>query len=112
MFKVDVNVGRLIPSRADKPRLRISGARDAYTYLPESVRKFPNAPELADRMRPTLVELAHLPSARQIAAELNRRGIKSATGAEWSSKTVSRLQQRLGLADQPGDQERWVETTI
>jgi demethylmenaquinone methyltransferase/2-methoxy-6-polyprenyl-1,4-benzoquinol methylase len=29
----------------------ISGARDAYTYLPESVRKFPDAPELADRMR-------------------------------------------------------------
>jgi demethylmenaquinone methyltransferase/2-methoxy-6-polyprenyl-1,4-benzoquinol methylase len=29
----------------------ISGARDAYTYLPESVRKFPDAPELAGRMR-------------------------------------------------------------
>jgi demethylmenaquinone methyltransferase/2-methoxy-6-polyprenyl-1,4-benzoquinol methylase len=29
----------------------ISGARDAYTYLPESVRKFPDAGELADRMR-------------------------------------------------------------
>ena len=29
----------------------ISGARDAYTYLPESVRKFPDAPELAVRMR-------------------------------------------------------------
>ena len=29
----------------------LSGARDAYTYLPESVRKFPDAPELADRMR-------------------------------------------------------------
>jgi demethylmenaquinone methyltransferase/2-methoxy-6-polyprenyl-1,4-benzoquinol methylase len=29
----------------------ISGARDAYTYLPESVRRFPDAPELADRMR-------------------------------------------------------------
>ncbi len=29
----------------------ISGARDAYTYLPESVRKFPDAPDLADRMR-------------------------------------------------------------
>jgi demethylmenaquinone methyltransferase/2-methoxy-6-polyprenyl-1,4-benzoquinol methylase len=29
----------------------ISGAPDAYTYLPESVRKFPDAPELADRMR-------------------------------------------------------------
>jgi demethylmenaquinone methyltransferase/2-methoxy-6-polyprenyl-1,4-benzoquinol methylase len=29
----------------------ISGARDAYTYLPESVRKFPDAPELVSRMR-------------------------------------------------------------
>jgi demethylmenaquinone methyltransferase/2-methoxy-6-polyprenyl-1,4-benzoquinol methylase len=29
----------------------ISGARDAYTYLPESVRKFPDAPALADVMR-------------------------------------------------------------
>ena len=28
----------------------LSGARDAYTYLPESVRKFPVAPELSDRM--------------------------------------------------------------
>ncbi len=29
----------------------ITGARDAYTYLPASVSKFPGAPELADRMR-------------------------------------------------------------
>jgi demethylmenaquinone methyltransferase/2-methoxy-6-polyprenyl-1,4-benzoquinol methylase len=29
----------------------ISGSRDAYTYLPESVRKFPIAPELATMMR-------------------------------------------------------------
>ena len=28
----------------------ISGAPDAYTYLPESVRKFPDAPELARKM--------------------------------------------------------------
>ncbi len=28
----------------------VSGAPDAYTYLPESVRKFPNAPELAAMM--------------------------------------------------------------
>jgi len=28
----------------------VSGARDAYTYLPESVEKFPDAPELAIRM--------------------------------------------------------------
>jgi DNA invertase Pin-like site-specific DNA recombinase len=55
------------------------------------------ADELAERMKPILTELAHLPSARQIAAELNRRGIKSATGGQWSSKTVCRLQDRLGL---------------
>ncbi len=29
----------------------LTGSRDAYTYLPESVRKFPDAPELADMMR-------------------------------------------------------------
>jgi Recombinase len=55
------------------------------------------ADELAERMKPILTELAHLPSARQIAAELNRRGIMSATGGQWSSKTVGRLQDRLGL---------------
>ncbi|HME10496.1 MAG TPA: class I SAM-dependent methyltransferase [Bryobacteraceae bacterium] len=31
----------------------ISGSRDAYTYLPESVRKFPGAELLADQMRET-----------------------------------------------------------
>src|SRR5258708_16781184 len=29
----------------------ISGSREAYTYLPESIRKFPNAPQLAQAMR-------------------------------------------------------------
>jgi demethylmenaquinone methyltransferase/2-methoxy-6-polyprenyl-1,4-benzoquinol methylase len=29
----------------------VSGSRDAYTYLPESVRKFPTAPELAAMMQ-------------------------------------------------------------
>jgi demethylmenaquinone methyltransferase/2-methoxy-6-polyprenyl-1,4-benzoquinol methylase len=29
----------------------ISGSSDAYTYLPESVRKFPEAAELAEQMR-------------------------------------------------------------
>jgi len=29
----------------------VSGSRDAYRYLPESVRKFPNATELAEKMR-------------------------------------------------------------
>jgi demethylmenaquinone methyltransferase/2-methoxy-6-polyprenyl-1,4-benzoquinol methylase len=29
----------------------ISGSKDAYKYLPESVRKFPDADKLAERMR-------------------------------------------------------------
>jgi len=29
----------------------VSGSREAYTYLPESVQRFPNAEELAERMR-------------------------------------------------------------
>jgi demethylmenaquinone methyltransferase/2-methoxy-6-polyprenyl-1,4-benzoquinol methylase len=29
----------------------LSGSREAYRYLPESVGKFPTAPELADDMR-------------------------------------------------------------
>jgi hypothetical protein len=54
-------------------------------------------------MGPILAELAHLPSARQIAAELNRRGIKSATGGQWSSKTVTRLRERLTRNPNPSD---------
>jgi demethylmenaquinone methyltransferase / 2-methoxy-6-polyprenyl-1,4-benzoquinol methylase len=40
-------------SRAILPTLggMISGSKDAYTYLPESVRKFPDADGLADQMR-------------------------------------------------------------
>ncbi len=40
-------------SRAVLPRIGgwISGSREAYSYLPESVRKFPNADELANQMR-------------------------------------------------------------
>jgi demethylmenaquinone methyltransferase / 2-methoxy-6-polyprenyl-1,4-benzoquinol methylase len=40
-------------SRAILPAIggMISGSKDAYTYLPESVRKFPNADGLAQQMR-------------------------------------------------------------
>jgi len=50
--------------------------------------------ELADRMRPVMEELAEL-SAHQAAAELNRRGIESATGGKWYPTTVLRLRERL-----------------
>jgi demethylmenaquinone methyltransferase/2-methoxy-6-polyprenyl-1,4-benzoquinol methylase len=40
-------------SRNILPRLggALSGSKDAYSYLPESVRKFPGAEELAEKMR-------------------------------------------------------------
>ena len=40
-------------SRAILPTIggMISGSKDAYTYLPESVRKFPDAEGLANQMR-------------------------------------------------------------
>jgi len=40
-------------SKAILPRIGgwISGSKEAYSYLPESVRKFPGAPQLADEMR-------------------------------------------------------------
>jgi demethylmenaquinone methyltransferase / 2-methoxy-6-polyprenyl-1,4-benzoquinol methylase len=43
----DVYCGRILPWIGGL----VSGAPDAYTYLPESVRKFPAAPELAEDMR-------------------------------------------------------------
>ena len=44
-----------------------------------SERSQREAQELADQMKPVMEELAAL-SAHKTAAELNRRGIKSATG--------------------------------
>lgn len=54
----------------------ISGSRDAYTYLPESVRKFPSAERLADHMRETgfeSVEFERL-TAGVVALHLGVRG--------------------------------------
>ena len=59
-----------------------------------SERSQREADELADKMRPVMEELATL-SAHKVAAELNRRGIKSATGGQWYPATVLRLRERL-----------------
>jgi DNA invertase Pin-like site-specific DNA recombinase len=48
----------------------------------------------AQRMRPVMRELADL-SARQAAAELNRRKIPTATGGQWYTATVIRLRRRI-----------------
>jgi DNA invertase Pin-like site-specific DNA recombinase len=90
---------RALISTRTKEGLKAAKARGArlggWTAGSEASRK--QADDLAARMRPVLLELSHLPSARQMAAELNRRGIKSATGGQWSSKTVTRLLDRLDL---------------
>lgn len=52
------------------------------------------ADALAERMRPAMAEFAHL-SANAAAAELNKRGIKSATGGKWFAATVIKLRERL-----------------
>jgi DNA invertase Pin-like site-specific DNA recombinase len=49
---------------------------------------------LAERMGPLMKELAGL-SARQAAAELNRRKIPTATGGQWHAATVIRLRERI-----------------
>ena len=64
-------------SRHVLPRLGglLSGAPDAYRYLPESVRKFPNAPDLAAAMQGaglTQVEFEYL-SFGVVALHLGRR---------------------------------------
>ena len=50
----------------------------------------------AQAIEPFLAEFADL-SARAAAAELNARKIETPNGAPWSSKTVVRARERLGL---------------
>jgi DNA invertase Pin-like site-specific DNA recombinase len=50
----------------------------------------------AEGLRAVVAPIAHL-SSRAIAAELNSRGIKTATGGEWLSVTVLRMIERLNL---------------
>ena len=65
--------------------------------VPNTVLK-DRAAAFAEGLRDVLYELASgLPrmSSRAMAAELNRRGIKTPTGGAWSSATVLRVLERL-----------------
>ena len=59
-----------------------------------SERSAQEAAATVERMRPVMRELADL-SLLAAATELNRRGIKSATGGKWHAATVIRLRGRL-----------------
>jgi putative ABC transport system substrate-binding protein len=52
------------------------------------------AAERADALRSVFAELSGL-SARQVAAELNRRGIPTASGKQWHATQVIRVRERL-----------------
>ena len=99
MFAALAQKERALISARTKEGLKAAKARGAklggWTAGSEASKR--QAGELAERMRPILAELAHLPSARQIAAELNRRGIKKSPTwpGQWSSKPVTRLRERL-----------------
>lgn len=54
-----------------------------------------NADTFAERMRPVLASFAAGASLRQIAAELNMRGILTPRGKEWQAASVKNLQARL-----------------
>jgi Resolvase, N terminal domain len=53
------------------------------------------AAERAEVLRPVFAELAGI-STRAAAAELDRCGIATPTGAKWSAMAVSRVRERLG----------------
>jgi DNA invertase Pin-like site-specific DNA recombinase len=55
----------------------------------------------AETMRAELADLRHL-SSRKIAQALNARGLETATGGQWSSKTVIRLIERLSAPQEAG----------
>jgi DNA invertase Pin-like site-specific DNA recombinase len=52
------------------------------------------AAAFAEQLRPIFAEHATF-SARQLAEELNRRGIKTAAGSQWHSVQVQRVRERL-----------------
>jgi DNA invertase Pin-like site-specific DNA recombinase len=48
----------------------------------------------AESLKPVLTELNQL-SARQVAEELNRRGVETPAGGKWHAQTVIRVRERL-----------------
>jgi hypothetical protein len=55
----------------------------------------------AEAVRLEIIETMHL-STLAAADELNRRGIRTASGKQWHAMQVHRVRQRLGLTDDPG----------
>jgi hypothetical protein len=89
---------RTLISRRTKDALAAAKARGVKLGgLREKGRELAaEAQERAEALRPILAELAGL-SHRAAAKALNERGIKTATGKDWTAVQIIRLRERLGL---------------
>jgi len=63
-----------------------------------TMRTRAEAHERAEGLRTVFAELSIQPSARKIAAELNKRKTPTPNGGQWSAVTVIRVQRRLARA--------------
>jgi DNA invertase Pin-like site-specific DNA recombinase len=83
-------------TKAGLEAARARGVKLGGPRLPEiNEAQRADAAARAQAIAPILAELAGM-SAHKIAAELNRRGVETPTGAPWSAKTVIRVRERLG----------------
>jgi DNA invertase Pin-like site-specific DNA recombinase len=67
---------------------------DAATRARGTAATVAGAREFAERLRPTLCELAG-GSANAVAEELNRRGVAAARGGRWTARSVINVRSRL-----------------
>ena len=82
-------------TKAGLQAARARGVKLGGPKLPEiNSARHSDAAARTQAIAPVLAELAGL-SSRAAAAELNARGIKTPTGAPWSSVTVLRARARL-----------------
>jgi DNA invertase Pin-like site-specific DNA recombinase len=87
---------RALISKRTKEGLAVAKARgQKLGNAGQSAANKAAAAERAEALRPVFTELAAL-SANAAAAELNTRGVPSASGGKWSALTVIRVRARLG----------------
>jgi DNA invertase Pin-like site-specific DNA recombinase len=88
---------RAVISQRTKQALAAAKARGVKLGTPETAAKNKRAADAyAETMRTIITPLVGL-TTRAIAARLNTMGVLTARGGQWSSVTIMRLMQRLGL---------------
>lgn len=88
-----VALGWAIPSRAGEAKL----AAEKGTKI-AAAQRIEQADTFAERLRPIVASIADGASLRDIAQELNARGIFTPRGKAWQAASVRNLMKRLELA--------------